>query len=129
VLLPVPIATALAAASKDAKLILCLNVDDSCFLAAAAAADEDALKSVFELKILHQAYRPIRNSQQRLLEFRFDKSIVSGALLLEFLKKLHISFPSMKECQENVASLEDDCVLTFLYTWCLKTQSCGKDLR
>jgi len=64
VLLPVPIATALAAASKDAKLILCLNVDDSCFLAAAAAAaDEDALKSVFELKILHQAYRPIRNSQ------------------------------------------------------------------
>ena len=62
-LLLVPIATALAATSKDAKLILCLNVDDFCFLAAVAAADEDALKSVFELKILHQAYRPIRNSQ------------------------------------------------------------------
>jgi len=55
------IATALAATSNDAKLILCMKVDDSCFLAA-AAADEDALKSVFELKILHQAYCPIRNS-------------------------------------------------------------------
>jgi len=42
VLLPVSIATALAATFKDAKLILCLKVDDSCFLAAAAAADEDA---------------------------------------------------------------------------------------
>ena len=41
-LLPVSIATALAATFKDAKLILCLKVDDSCFLAAAAAADEDA---------------------------------------------------------------------------------------
>jgi hypothetical protein len=40
----ISIATALAATSKDAKLILCLKVDDSCFLAAAAAAaDEDAL--------------------------------------------------------------------------------------
>ena len=58
--------------------------------------------NVFELKILHQAYHPIKNSQQRLLEFRFDKSVVSGALLLELLKKLHISFPSMKECQEDV---------------------------